>query len=67
VGEKVVHFGEIILIALEVVVGRRFDEHLSREVRDGTKTSFWWDSWLDGETLKSKFIRLFFFILLIMK
>lgn len=24
-----------------------------------TKISFWWEPWLDGETLKSRFIRLY--------
>jgi hypothetical protein len=35
------------------------DDHLRKEVGDGTETLFPWDQWLDGMILKSSFSCLF--------
>jgi hypothetical protein len=38
---------------------RWFDDNLEREVGDGKNTLFWNDPWVDGDTLKDLFRRLF--------
>lgn len=40
--------------------GSWFNYHLHMKVGDGLGTLFWWDLWLDGGTLESKFSRLFY-------
>ena len=40
-------------------VGWWFGDNIGREVGDGLQILFWWEQWIDGVVLKSRFSRLF--------
>jgi hypothetical protein len=45
-----------------VGVGRWFDDNITCEVRHDSQYLFWWDPWLDGVMLKTRFGRLFYLV-----